>query len=114
MVKLKWDQSAQGAIKQIMEKNYCGSLRDFQGNLLLVEINYDKKTRKHTCVIHEYPFFKNTVALYILFYKAMVFLYSKFSQRGSAYAVNNLSTKNSYTAVTLILLHYGQYYNFLA
>ncbi len=57
VVELKWDQSAQGAINQIMEKNYCNSLREFQGNLLLVGINYDKKTRQHTCVIHEYPFF---------------------------------------------------------
>lgn len=55
VVELKWDQSAQGAINQIMEKNYCDSLRDFQGNLLLVGINYDKKTRKHTCVIRESP-----------------------------------------------------------
>ena len=55
VVELKWDQSAQGAINQIMEKNYCDSLREFQGNLLLVGINYDKKTRQHTCVIREFP-----------------------------------------------------------
>ena len=51
VIELKWDKSAAGAIEQIMEKQYGNALKDYQGNLLLVGINYDKKTKKHECVI---------------------------------------------------------------
>lgn len=54
VIELKWNQSASGAIKQIKQKNYCQSLKDYKGNILLVGINYDKKTKKHSCVIEEY------------------------------------------------------------
>lgn len=54
IVELKWDQSAQGAIKQIKEKNYSGILNEYAGNLLLVGINYNKKDKKHECVIEKY------------------------------------------------------------
>jgi hypothetical protein len=49
VVELKWDKSAKGAIAQIKEKNYCKALEDYQGNLLLVGVNYDVKTKKHEC-----------------------------------------------------------------
>ena len=51
VVELKWDQTADTAISQILEKEYCESLKEYQGNLLLVGVNYDKKTKKHTCKI---------------------------------------------------------------
>nr|WP_330422683.1 hypothetical protein [Blautia sp. AM42-2] len=51
MIELKWDKSAVGAIEQIKEKQYGNALKDYQGNLLLVGINYNKKTKKHECVI---------------------------------------------------------------
>lgn len=54
VVELKWNKSAEGAIAQIKRKEYCKSLADYQGNILLVGINYDKKTREHSCVIEEY------------------------------------------------------------
>lgn len=54
VVELKWDKTAEGAIAQIKKKQYCRSLEDYRGNLLLVGINYDKETREHTCVIEEY------------------------------------------------------------
>ena len=54
VVELKWNQDARGAIRQIQEKEYCRSLEEYQGNLLLVGINYDKKTRIHTCRIESY------------------------------------------------------------
>ncbi len=54
VLELKWDQSAKGAINQIKEKQYCKSLEEYQGNILLVGINYDKQTRKHSCVIEEW------------------------------------------------------------
>ena len=51
VVELKWDKNAEGAIQQIKEKEYCRSLEEYKGNLLLVGINYDKKTQVHTCKI---------------------------------------------------------------
>ena len=35
----------------IKEKQYGNALKEYQGNLLLVEINYNKMTKKHECVI---------------------------------------------------------------
>lgn len=52
-VELKWNQSAEGAIAQIQEKNYPEAIKDFSGKILLVGINYDKRTRKHICKIEE-------------------------------------------------------------
>lgn len=51
MIELKWDKSAAGAIEQIKEKRYGNALKDYQGNLLLVGINYNKTTKMHECVI---------------------------------------------------------------
>ena len=51
VVELKWNKSAEGAIAQIKKKEYCRSLEEYQGNLILVGINYDKKTKEHECVI---------------------------------------------------------------
>lgn len=54
VVELKWDKSAKGAIRQIKRKQYCKNLSDYQGNLLLVGVNYEKETKEHTCVIEEF------------------------------------------------------------
>jgi hypothetical protein len=51
VVELKWNQSAKGAIAQIKEKNYEKALQEYQGNLLLVGVNYDLKSKKHECEI---------------------------------------------------------------
>lgn len=51
VVELKWDQDVNTAIKQIKERNYPQSLKDYEGNLLLVGISYDKNTKQHSCVI---------------------------------------------------------------
>ena len=51
VIELKWDKSAVGALDQIKEKQYGNELKDYQGNLLLVGINYNKTTKKHECVI---------------------------------------------------------------
>ena len=53
VVELKCDASADGALAQIREKRYADSLKDYQGKLLLVGINYDKKTKEHTCKIEK-------------------------------------------------------------
>ena len=54
IVELKYNKSAEGAIAQIKEKQYVESLKEYQGDLLLVGINYDKETKTHTCMIEKY------------------------------------------------------------
>ena len=51
IVELKWNKDAQGAIAQIKNRQYIDALNDYKGNVLLVGINYDRKTKKHACVI---------------------------------------------------------------
>ena len=53
IVELKYDSSAESAIEQIKEKQYCRSLEEYTGNILLVGINYSKKDKKHQCVIEK-------------------------------------------------------------
>lgn len=54
VIELKYDKSADTAIRQIKEKRYAGVLKDYGDKVLLVGINYDKETKKHECVIEEY------------------------------------------------------------
>ena len=54
IIELKYDKSAIGAIDQIKEKRYVESLKEYQGNMLLVGINYDRNTKKHNCMIEKY------------------------------------------------------------
>ena len=51
VIELKWDKSTVGALEQIKEKNYGSDLKEYQGKLLLVGINYNRKTKKHECAI---------------------------------------------------------------
>ncbi len=51
IIELKVDKDAETGIKQIKEKRYQGKLKDYLNNIVLVSINYDKKTKKHSCVI---------------------------------------------------------------
>ena len=53
VIELKWNKSAKGAIDQIKEKQYIDALKDYEGNLLLAGINYDRETKKHTCMIEK-------------------------------------------------------------
>ena len=54
VVELKYDKSDKRAIAQIKEKRYVESLKEYHGNLLLIGINYDKTSKKHTCVIEKW------------------------------------------------------------
>jgi len=54
VVELKWDKTADGALKQIKERHYAGSLTGYGKEVILVGVNYDKETKKHECVIEEY------------------------------------------------------------
>jgi hypothetical protein len=51
VIELKYNKSADGAIKQIKEKGYAESRQDYVGEVVLVGINYDKRTKQHFCVI---------------------------------------------------------------
>lgn len=51
LLELKWNKSADSAIRQIKEKRYAGVLNDFAGEVILVGVNYDKKTKHHECKI---------------------------------------------------------------
>ena len=53
LVELKWNKNASAAIQQIKDKKYPKALEEYQGNLLLVGISYDKKTKEHKCKIEE-------------------------------------------------------------
>jgi hypothetical protein len=51
LIELKWNKTAEGAMQQILEKNYPKVLENYGGPIVLAGINYDEKTKKHTCVI---------------------------------------------------------------
>ena len=51
ILELKCDGSAYTAIAQIREKCYAGVLKDYAGEVVLAGINYDKKSKTHTCII---------------------------------------------------------------
>lgn len=53
LVELKWNQTAESAITQIKEKCYPKALEDYKGNLLLVGISYNEKTKEHHCRIEQ-------------------------------------------------------------
>ena len=57
IVELKYNKSADTAIKQIKEKRYQGALARYQDKILLVGINYDTEgedKKHHTCIIEEW------------------------------------------------------------
>lgn len=54
LIELKWNKSAESAINQIKERHYPKALETYTGNLFLVGINYDEKTKEHSCRIETY------------------------------------------------------------
>jgi hypothetical protein len=54
IIELKRDKKAITAINQIKDKKYYFGLEDYLDDLLLVGISYDKKTKKHQCIIEKY------------------------------------------------------------
>ncbi len=51
VVELKWNKSSEGAVGQIKERNYPAVLKDYGGEIVMAGINYDPKTKEHSCVI---------------------------------------------------------------
>ena len=54
IVELKFGGCTGGAIEQIKDRKYPTIVSEFTGNILLVGINYDKKTKKHECRIERW------------------------------------------------------------
>lgn len=53
IVELKCDQSAEKAVEQIRKKDYTDCLKDYSGETVLVGVNYDRKSKEHTCRIEK-------------------------------------------------------------
>ncbi len=51
IIELKWDKPAEGAIAQIKDRNYPAFLNGYGGDIILVGITYDEKTKQHSCKI---------------------------------------------------------------
>ena len=54
VTELKWNKNVQTALNQIKEKQYPQSLLQYTGQILLIGINYDKKTKEHSCKIERF------------------------------------------------------------
>ena len=54
VVELKWNKTAQTALRQIKDKNYPSSISTYVGDILLVGISYNEKTKSHDCKIEKH------------------------------------------------------------
>lgn len=57
IVELKRNKTPESALNQIKEKKYFECLHHYQGELLLVGINYDEDSKAHTCKIERWQAF---------------------------------------------------------
>ena len=53
IIELKRNDSTESALNQIKEKKYFSSLNNYSGEILLIGVNYDEKTKKHECLIEK-------------------------------------------------------------
>jgi predicted HTH transcriptional regulator len=51
VLELKYNHTAETAITQIKDKRYTDSLLDYVGEVVLVGVNYDKRSKRHQCSI---------------------------------------------------------------
>lgn len=54
VAELKWNKNAETALAQIRRKEYPSSIAEYTGKILLVGINYNRKTKEHQCKIEKY------------------------------------------------------------
>jgi len=59
VVELKYDKSAETALRQIRDRQYSQALEGYSGEILLVGVNYDKDSgsKTHSCVIEKLLFY---------------------------------------------------------
>ena len=53
IVELKWNKNAKTALEQIKNKDYPEAIKQYTGNIILVAINYDKKSKNHEYIIEK-------------------------------------------------------------
>ena len=53
ILELKWNRYAETALRQIKDKKYDSILDSYHRKVLLVGINYDKKSKSHDCIIEQ-------------------------------------------------------------
>lgn len=53
LVELKWNKNAKTALTQIKERKYPSALEHYTGEIFLIGINYDKKSKEHQCSIEK-------------------------------------------------------------
>lgn len=54
VVELKWSDTAEGAIRQIRDRDYPRVLENYGGEIVLVGVSYDRKTKRHECRIDRF------------------------------------------------------------
>lgn len=54
VIELKWDKTADSAIRQIKNKEYTSWIEGYTGDILLVGISYNREDKAHECVIESY------------------------------------------------------------
>lgn len=54
LIELKWNKNAETALNQIKNRKYPEAIANYTGKILLVGMNYDKKTKEHSCVIEKF------------------------------------------------------------
>ena len=54
VAELKWNQNAKTALQQIKDKKYPESMEQYSGDILLIGISYDKKSKEHQCKIEKW------------------------------------------------------------
>ena len=54
VIEMKWNQSAEGAIKQIKEREYLSWVQGYTGDIILAGINYNKEKKVHECIIEKF------------------------------------------------------------
>lgn len=54
LIELKWNKNTETALNQIKNRKYPEAIANYTGKILLVGMNYDKKTKEHSCVIEKF------------------------------------------------------------
>ena len=54
IIELKKVASAKAALEQIKERDYVSRVKEYTDNILLIGINYDSKSKQHSCIIEKY------------------------------------------------------------
>lgn len=54
VVELKWNKTVHTALDQIIDRKYPASIVDYTGDILLVGITYNRKSKEHQCIIKQY------------------------------------------------------------